>query len=75
MVAPGNPIGGSFTLPSKFIDVISTGSNTPKTAWPGYTGQRPRPAWSSRPRGGTRLRTTGSAIRSPRPPPSTVGTT
>ncbi len=37
MVSAGNPIGGAFSLPSKFINVYSTGSLTPKTAWPGYT--------------------------------------
>ncbi len=36
-VAPGNPIGGAFTLPSKFFSTIFTGTLTPKTAWPGYT--------------------------------------
>jgi hypothetical protein len=36
-VAPGNPVGGAFTLPAAFLDVYSTGTLTPKTAWPGYT--------------------------------------
>jgi hypothetical protein len=37
VVAPGNPIGGAFTLPTGFINVSSTYTQTPKTAWPGYT--------------------------------------
>ena len=37
IVEPGNPIGGAFTLPTGFLDVTSTFSFTPKTAWPGYT--------------------------------------
>jgi hypothetical protein len=36
-VAPGNPIGGGFTLPEAFFYSQYTGTNTPKTAWPGYT--------------------------------------
>jgi hypothetical protein len=37
IVEPGNPVGGAFTLPTGFINVTSTYSLTPKTAWPGYT--------------------------------------
>ncbi len=37
VVAPGNPIGGAFTLPQAFFFSYYTGTNTPKTAWPGYT--------------------------------------
>ena len=37
IVEPGNPVGGAFTLPTGFLDVTSTFSFTPKTAWPGYT--------------------------------------
>jgi len=37
VVAPGNPIGGAFTLPTGFINVTGKYSLTPKTAWPGYT--------------------------------------
>jgi hypothetical protein len=37
IVAPGNPIGGAFTLPQSFITTMYTGTLTPKTAWPGYT--------------------------------------
>ncbi len=37
IVEPGNPVGGAFTLPTGFIDLSSTYSLTPKTAWPGYT--------------------------------------
>lgn len=36
-VAPGNPIGGAFTLPQSFLTSEFTGRLTPKTAWPGYT--------------------------------------
>jgi len=36
-VAPGNPIGGKFTLPEAFFETRLTGVLTPKTAWPGYT--------------------------------------
>jgi len=36
-VVPGNPIGAKFTLPEAFFYSHLTGSNTPKTAWPGYT--------------------------------------
>ena len=37
VVARGNPIGGAFTLPQSFFYSHYTGTNTPKTAWPGYT--------------------------------------
>jgi len=37
IVAPGNPIGGAFTLPQSFLTTHYTGTLTPKTAWPGYT--------------------------------------
>jgi hypothetical protein len=37
VVAPGNPIGGAFTLPQSFITTMYTGTLTAKTAWPGYT--------------------------------------
>jgi hypothetical protein len=37
VVEPGNPIGGAFTLPQSFIDVVFTNLITPKTGWPGYT--------------------------------------
>jgi hypothetical protein len=36
-VQAGNPIGGAFTLPTGFINFTGTYSNTPQTAWPGYT--------------------------------------
>jgi hypothetical protein len=36
-VAPGNPVGGAFTLPQSFNTSMFTGTLTPKTAWPGYT--------------------------------------
>jgi len=36
-VAPGNPIGGAFTLPQSFLTFSDVGTLTPKTAWPGYT--------------------------------------
>jgi hypothetical protein len=36
-VESGNPIGGQFTLPQSFIDVVFTNVITPKTGWPGYT--------------------------------------
>jgi hypothetical protein len=36
-VAPGNPIGGAFTLPKGFVTSYLTDTLTPKTAWPGYT--------------------------------------
>jgi len=37
VVAPGNPIGGAFTLPQSFLTFNIVGTLTPKTAWPGYT--------------------------------------
>jgi len=37
VVAPGNPIGGAFTLPQSFLTFSVVGTLTPKTAWPGYT--------------------------------------
>jgi hypothetical protein len=37
IVEPGNPIGGAFTLPTGLINVTTTYSLTPKTAWPGFT--------------------------------------
>jgi hypothetical protein len=36
-VAPGNPIGGAFSLPEGFVTSYFTDTLTPKTAWPGYT--------------------------------------
>jgi hypothetical protein len=36
-VAPGNPIGGAFTLPQSFLTSYYDDTLTPKTAWPGYT--------------------------------------
>jgi hypothetical protein len=32
-----NPVGGAFTLPTGFIDFVGQFTNTPKTAFPGYT--------------------------------------
>jgi hypothetical protein len=37
IVAPGNPVGGAFTLPQSFNTSMYTGVLSPKTAWPGYT--------------------------------------
>jgi hypothetical protein len=37
VVAPGNPIGGAFTLPQSFLTFSDVGTLTPRTAWPGYT--------------------------------------
>jgi len=37
VVAPGNPIGGAFTLPQSFLTFSVVGTLTPKTAWPGFT--------------------------------------
>jgi len=37
VVAPGNPIGGAFTLPQSFLTFSEVRTLTAKTAWPGYT--------------------------------------
>jgi len=37
IVESKNPVGGQFTLPQSFIDVVFTNTITPKTGWPGYT--------------------------------------
>jgi len=37
VVAPGNPVGGAFTLPQSFLTFSVVSTLTPKTAWPGYT--------------------------------------
>ena len=37
VVAPGNPIGGAFTLPQSFLTFSVVSTLTPMTAWPGYT--------------------------------------
>ena len=37
VVAPGNPIGGAFTLPQSFLTFSVVSTLTAKTAWPGYT--------------------------------------
>jgi hypothetical protein len=37
VAAPGNPIGGAFTLPQSFLTFSVVSTLTPKTAWPGYT--------------------------------------
>jgi hypothetical protein len=37
IVEPGNPIGGTFTLPQSFITFTGTSTTDAKTAWPGYT--------------------------------------
>jgi hypothetical protein len=37
VVAPGNPIGGAFTLPQSFLTFSDVSTLTPKIAWPGYT--------------------------------------
>jgi hypothetical protein len=36
-VAPGNPVGAAFTLPTGFFTYQGTFMITPKTGWPGYT--------------------------------------
>jgi len=37
IVAPGNPIGGAFTLSTGFISLIGTYTIFAHTGWPGYT--------------------------------------
>jgi hypothetical protein len=37
IVASGNPTGGAFTLPTKFISLIGTYTLFANTGWPGYT--------------------------------------
>ena len=37
VVAPGNPIGGAFTLPQSFLTFSVVSTLTAMTAWPGYT--------------------------------------